>query len=47
MDWWVGAVAFVIVAFSTTELLHAFEVIGDPVAAALAFLHALWRLLPW
>jgi hypothetical protein len=47
MDWWVGAIALVVLAFGTTELLHAFDIIGDPLASILAFGTYLWRLLPW
>ena len=47
MDWWLGAFAFVVVAFGATEILHAFDVIGDPLAAMLALFHQLWGLLPW
>jgi len=43
MDWWVGAIAFVIAAFATTEILHALDVMGDPIAAIGAFIVQLWR----
>lgn len=47
MDWWVAAIALVVLAFGTTELLHAFDVIGDPMASISAFADLVWRLLPW
>jgi hypothetical protein len=47
MDWWVGAFALVLVVFGATEVLHAFDVIGDPLAAILTLFHQLSRLLPW
>jgi len=47
MDWWVGAIAFVLAAFGLSEVLYAFNVTGDPVAAILALFHDVWRLLPW
>jgi hypothetical protein len=47
MDWWLGALAFFLVAIGVTEILHAFELIGDPLAAVLAFFHQISSLLPW
>jgi hypothetical protein len=47
MDWWVGALAFVLIVIGVTETLHALEIIGDPMAAMLAFFLQLRRLLPW
>jgi len=47
MDWWVGALALIIVVFGGAEIAHAFEIIGDPIAAIAAIFRQLWGLLPW
>jgi len=47
MDWWVAALAIVLVAIGLTETMHAFDIIGDPMAAIQALFHQLLRLLPW
>lgn len=47
MDWWVGALAIVLMAIGLTETMHAFGIIGDPIAAIQALFHQLLRLFPW
>ena len=47
MDWWLGALIFALAAVGAAEILHALELIGDPLAGMLASFHQLSRLLPW
>lgn len=47
MDWWLGALAFVLLAIAVPEVMHALDIIGDPLAGIAALFHQLLRLLPW
>ena len=47
MEWWLGALIILLAAVGTTEILHAFDLMGDPLAAVLGFIHQLWTAVPF